>query len=732
MKLMRRLAPTGMALAVSAAALVGCVSEPDVVGPPTAGRTPTVATDMTEREELKTASDFQTEARRHRVVIETPTFVTDPGEMKAWVDRELAAADAHLNRIARQNKDAASFQSTIAALDHALYPVVCVSSKLSLTKETNPDETVRSAATEQYSRVQQWYVGVTYREDVYKALKAFEDAYSEGQRPRLRGEELKLLKDTMRDYRRAGLHLDQETRARVEAMQKELASLSTTFGRNVTDASETLHFTTDDLKGAPENFLTRTRRDDGRHAVRVHVNTDFIAVMQNVSNEETRRRVKTARYSLGKEVNTPIIQEMVQLRGEIGAALGYNSWNDYQTETRMAESGERAMTFVTDLIEGMEPKFREEIEQMRRMKAEDTGDSNAQIHVWDWRYYENQIKKRGYQVDAEALRVFFPYEQALTGMFEIYEEIFRLNFEQIEAPWVWHEDVKLYIASDSETGEPMGLFYLDMFPREGKYGHFAQFGIIPGKRLEDGNYRRPVVSLVCNFTAPEGDKPSLLTHREVVTLFHEFGHALHSILTRAEFMKFSGTRVPRDFVEAPSQMLEKWVWDADVLNRFAADYRDPSRKIDPAVLEQMNEARLATAGLHYRRQMSFALADLRLHDAGATRDVNQVVNDTLAEVFLPSPEGTTFATHFGHLTSYDAGYYGYAWAEAIAADMATIFEQAPGGLMDQEAGMRLRKLIYAPGGSIDANEMVRNFLGREQTIEPFLNEIGVRRATLRD
>jgi len=289
--------------------------------------------------------------------------------------------------------------------------------------------------------------------------------------------------------------------------------------------------------------------------------------------------------------------------------------------------------------------------------------------------------------------------------------------------------VNLYATLDAATGEPLGLFYLDNFPREGKYNHFAQFGIIGGRRLPDGRYQRPAVALVCNFAAPSADRPSLLDHREVETLFHEFGHALHSMLTRANYGRFAGTSVPLDFVEAPSQMLENWAWDDAVLNGFAADYRDPSKRIDPTILAKMREAKLATSGTYYRRQVGLALSDLSLHAArpgDAPKDSQKIVNEVFGKVFIAPPEGTNFAAYWGHLTGYDAGYYGYLWSEAVAADMGSVFEAAPGRFLDPVVGRRLRDEIYAVGGSREAEESIRRFLQRDRSSEPFLKHVGLK------
>jgi len=246
--------------------------------------------------------------------------------------------------------------------------------------------------------------------------------------------------------------------------------------------------------------------------------------------------------------------------------------------------------------------------------------------------------------------------------------------------------------------------------------------------LPDGKYQRPTVSLLCNFPPPSGDKPSLMTHGDVETLFHEFGHALHAITTRAKYGRFAGTNVPRDFVEAPSQMLQNWVWNKTVLDTFAADYRDPSKKIPADTVQKMNDAKLATAGVFYRRQFAFASLDLALHDAhpeGAPYDCLAISNPILERVFLPIPPATTFVTYFGHLNGYDAGYYGYAWADAIAADMATVFEKAKGKYLDREAGLRLRREIYEQGDARDVSVSIEKFLGRKQSVQPFLKKLGI-------
>ena len=276
----------------------------------------------------------------------------------------------------------------------------------------------------------------------------------------------------------------------------------------------------------------------------------------------------------------------------------------------------------------------------------------------------------------------------------------------------------------------MGAFYLDMFPREGKFNHFACFPQKVGGVMADGRYELPIEALLCNFPAPSADKPSLLKQNDVVTLFHEFGHVMHGILSRSRFVAQGGFFVPQDFIEAPSQMLENWVWDKSVLDTFAADYRDPAKKISAETIASLEAARQATEGYATRRQLSLGLMDFAMHAIPtaetANVDVVKVTNDTMARVTIAPAEDTAFVAYFGHMAGYDAGYYGYLWAKVLALDMASAFRDAPGGFLDENVGRRLRKEIYGAGYTRDANESVEKFLGRPSSQKAFLEYIGLK------
>jgi len=650
----------------------------------------------------------------------------------------IDTANKALDQIGAQDSSKATFKSTVVALDDLTWEAANAANKAVIIKESNTDEKMRTAGENAVKEFQDWAVGIDYREDVYKALKAFADT-----KPKLSGEDKKLFDETMRDYRRAGLALPPDKRKEVEQLRKDLSKLGTDFDTNIVNAKAPIVFTKGELDGVPDSFLEApgvknvsqtppTAANDvvtQTYTVLANVTWQYNTVEDNAKSEATRKKLYVARDSLAKETNHTVLNQMLDLRNKIALRLGYKSWDDFQTEIKMAKSGAGAKKYIDDLVTGIQPKFAAEVAEMQEMKAQDTHDPNAKIGIWDWRYYSNQIKKQKYNVDTEALRAFFPFQKVLEGMFNIYQSIFGLKFEKIAAPYKWIDDLQFYMVTDAATGEPLGMFYLDMFPREGKFNHFAEFEIIGGKLLPDGKYQRPVATLLCNFPPPSADKPSLMTHSDVETLFHEFGHCLHEITTRAKYGRFAGTHVPGDFVEAPSQMLQNWVWNKKVLDTFAADYRDPSKKIPGDIIQKMNNAKKATAGVFYRRQFAFASLDLAMHDAhseDATWDCVAISNPILEKVFLPIDPNTTFVTYFGHMNGYDAGYYGYAWADAIAADMATVFEKAKDGYLDKQAGMKLRQEIYTQGDGRDVTMSIEKFLGRKQSVEPFLKKIGVK------
>ena len=673
-------------------------------------------------------SDFQTAARSRNAVLDLPDYPLTPELAKAVATGALKLAETGLADLAREDRARLTFASTFADYDRINAAVLDTYQQLNTLSEAHPDKIMRDTARDAGVKLQEWSVALDYRDDVYQVLKAFADG-----RPALDREERRLVDEQMRNYRRAGLALPPAERAEVEKLRKELTHLVTEYSVNINEARGPIDFTGEELAGVPASFLESegVKQPDGRYRVMANVTWHAVAVAENADNPETRRRLAVVRGQLAREKNVAVLKRLVALRADIARRLGYATWADYQIEIRMAKSAATVIKFEEDLVAGLQPKFAAEMETLRALKVGHTGKPDAKLDPWDIGYYTNKLLKERYAVDAEKLRVYFPYHATLNGMFAVYEKIFGLRFTEVEPPYVWAPGSQLFVVEDSVTGTPLGAFYLDMFPRDGKYNHFACFPQKTGGVLADGRYDLPVQALICNFPAPSADKPALLKHNDVVTLFHEFGHVMHGILSRSRFVAQTGFAVPQDFVEVPSQVLENWVWDKAVLDTFAADYRDPSKKIPAETIAALEESRQATEGYGTRRQLSFGLIDLKLHarpSAEATRvDVVTESNAVLARVTLAPTPDTAFVAYFGHLASYDAGYYGYMWSKVLSLDIASEFKKSPEGFLDVTIGRRLRDEIYAPGNTRDVGESVDKFLRRPRSQQPFLEHVGIRR-----
>lgn len=673
-------------------------------------------------------AEFQAAAAKASAALSLPDYPTTPAAIKARADEAIQRADAELKAVAAEDPTKLTFANTFAATDAIVGRVNDVYQVMDLVSESAVDAPMREMANDTKVRIQEWTVGLDYREDLYRALKAVADA-----KPKLDAQQQRLVDEQMRSYRRAGLALAPAERAEVERLRKVLAAMNAQFAVNINEARAPLDFTAAELAGVAPSFLESpgVKQPDGRYRVMANITWHVQAVMDNADNADVRRRVLTARYNLARDKNTPLLAKLVALRADIAHRLGYASWADYQTETRMVKNGAAAVKFEADLVAGLQPKFDAELATLRQLKVAHTGQADAKIELADVGYYVNRLKKEKYAIDTEALRAYFPYQATLEGMFAIYQKIFGLKFTQIDPPYSWAPGVQLYLVADSLTGTPIGAFYLDMFPREGKFNHFACWSQKAGSVLADGKYDLPVAALLCNFPAPSADKPSLLKHSDVETLFHEFGHVMHAMLSRSRFIAQTGFSVPLDFVEAPSQMLENWVWDKAVLDTFAADYRDPTKKIPAATIEAMIAARQATEGYYTRRQLTIGSLDLGLHtltsDEAWTTDIVKLVNDTTERVSLAPPADSFWAAYIGHLAGYDGGYYGYMWAKVIALDMASIFKAAPGGFLDEGVGRRLRNEVYGAGNTRDVADSVEKFLGRPRSMQPFLEYVGIKK-----
>jgi Zn-dependent oligopeptidase len=378
------------------------------------------------------------------------------------------------------------------------------------------------------------------------------------------------------------------------------------------------------------------------------------------------------------------------------------------------------VAFLADLREKVARKAERDLGAMVELKANDTGDRT--LNIWDWRYYHDRQMKSQFAVDEFEVAQYFPLDACLDGLFAITQSMMGVTYREVPEAPRWHPDVRTFDIYEPSGDQPFARFHMDLFPRPNKYGHAAAFTLRRGRQLEDGTYQRPVSAIVANFTKPGADQPSLLRHQEVVTLFHEFGHILHQTLTRARRARFSGTATERDFVEAPSQMLEHWCWEPEVLRSFSRHYQT-GEPLPEELLAAMIAAKNLNSGITTLRQLFFASLDMAYHSPGFDGDTTA----TLARLHdisgFPYTPGTHFQSGFGHLFGYDAGYYGYLWSHVFGDDMYTLFEAK--GALNREIGAHYRKVILERGGSVDGDELVRSFLGREPNNGAFLRGLGL-------
>jgi Zn-dependent oligopeptidase len=388
----------------------------------------------------------------------------------------------------------------------------------------------------------------------------------------------------------------------------------------------------------------------------------------------------------------------------------------------MAKTPAAVRDFLTDLGAKVTAKRDRDIDGLREAKRAHTGDANAEVRLWDWRFYHNYLMKTRYAVDDFEVAKYFPLDAVLDGLFDTMQTLLGVRFEAVEPAHAWHPDVKLFRVIDATDNHEVAHFFMDLFPRPNKYGHAAAFTLVGGRKLPDGSYQAPVSAIVANFTKPSVDQPSLLRHTEVVTLFHEFGHILHQTLTSAQQLRFSGTRTERDFVEAPSQMLEHWVWRPEVLAGFSR-HVETSEPLPKDLLDSMIAAKNLDSGVIAMRQLYFAELDMAYHGGGGQKDTTAIAAQLHPISGFQAPEKTYWQAGFGHLFGYDAGYYGYKWSEVFADDMFTRFEAA--GPLNQDLGLEYRRTVLERGGAVDGDVLVRDFLGREPNSDAFLKNLGL-------
>jgi len=515
----------------------------------------------------------------------------------------------------------------------------------------------------------------------------------------------RLLQKTLDDFRRAGVDREEATRDRLTVINERLTELNQEFSRNIRDDVRTVRVTPDRLAGLPEDWLAaHPAGDDGLVAVTTDY-PDAVPVRMFAHDAGVRRELTVAFLDRGWPQNNDLLHEMFALRHELAGLVGFDDWAEYDADVKMIKRGSAIPEFIDRIADAAAEPARRDLDVLLERYRRDVPEAMA-IDSADASYYEELVRKEQLQVDAQLVRTYFDFAKVRAGLLEVTGRLFGVRYETVPDATVWAPDVTAYDVLPADGGDRIGRIYLDLHPREGKYKHAAQFTLadgVDGRQLSEG-------VLVCNFAR------GLMEHDHVVTLFHEFGHLVHHVLGgRAEWTRFSGVATEWDFVEAPSQMLEEWAWDPEILRSFATNA--DGEPIPAELVDRMRAADDFGKGVRARTQMFYAAMSYWFHVERPADLTTRMREIQAAYAPFPWIEGTHLFASFGHLGGYSSAYYTYMWSLVIAKDLFSAFD--PDHLFDPEVAGRYRDRVLAPGGSKDAADLVEDFLGRPYTFDAY-------------
>ena len=518
----------------------------------------------------------------------------------------------------------------------------------------------------------------------------------------------------LREYRRAGVDKDEATRKRLAELSEQMVALGQQFGKAIREDRKTLEVAEKDLKGMPADWIA-SRKKEGKDKITVSTDyPDFLPIQSYAAKEGVRRKMYELFLTRAYPGNTEVLTRLLRARHEYATLIGFKEWASYNAEDKMVKERKVIADFIEKVTTLARPRMKADLKQILKRKKKDHRAAKI-VGSWDRFYYVNRIKQEQFGVDPTEVRSYFDFVKVKEGLLTITQELFGLTFKRVKDAKVWHPSVEAYDIFEGE--QQLARFYLDLHPREGKYKHAAEFPLYPGLP----GVQLPSASLVTNFPDPSktGGKPALTEHTQVTTFFHEFGHLMHQLLAgRHKWVTQTGINCEWDFVEAPSQLLEEWAWDHKVLARFAK-HPETGKEIPAALVERMNKARSFGKGVHVMRQMFYAALSFNLHNkAPDTFDLHKEML-RVQQGYSPYPyiKGTAVYTNFGHLNGYSSMYYTYMWSLVMAKDMTSRFLAK--GLMDKETALEYRKAILEPGGTQDAADMVKAFLGRPYAFDAY-------------
>lgn len=648
-------------------------------------------------------TDFLMTELATRALIQRPTIpILSAPEVTAVAAAALEQAKRRLDEIERVSLDRLTPANVLDVWDRAAIVLEDAFGVISLLNSVHPERGVREAADEALVEESRFTTELFQNEALYRrVLKVEPTSIAEKQ----------LKKDLLEAFEDSGVSLPPDRRERFKEISEQLTRLAQEFAKNIRENTTRLRFTPAECAGLPQAWLDRVPRDEEGNIVVGFDYPDYIPFLTNAHDEAARKRYYVAYTNRGTPRNLELLDEIVALRKEIADLYELPSYAHYVTKRRMVENPQTVIRFLDEVRSVVTEAELRDLGQLSEMKSQITGVpvERANINRWDMVYYRERLREKRYAVDQEALRKYFPTAPSVSWMLDISERLYGLRFEPATVP-VWHNEVIYFDVRDAAAGELIGGIYLDLYPRDGKYKHAAAWPVRGVSRKES---RRPLSVLVTNLNR-DG-----LTHDELETLLHEFGHVLHGVLSHTEYNQHSGTSVERDFVEAPSQMYEEWASRMESLS-LLRDHCPDCPPIDESLVERLTAAAKFGAGIDYGRQLLYAAYDMSLSGETPGRSL-ETWQKMEGETPMGYVEGTAFPGTFEHIASgYAAGYYGYMWAKVIALDLVSIFGA---DVMNSEIGGRVRQMILSRGSEEPARTLVEQFLGRPVSSEAFFQRI---------
>lgn len=677
-----------------------------------------------------------------------PTFTVrwsqlTPERIAPAIEAALARAQAAVDAIAGADLARLDYASTFLALEKATEELNVAWGKVTHLQSVADSPALREAHNALLPAVSAFYAKIPLNAELWRRLRAF--AATPAARA-LTGIHRRFVDETVLDFQQAGADLPEDKRARLEALQSELAQLTQKYSENVLDATNAWQVVVEDesrLAGLPEHAKAAARRSAESKGLgsaekpawrfTLHMPSQE-PVMIYAENESLRREMWAAATAVGSQAphdNTDLVRRILELRAEKAALLGQAHFAELVIQRRMAKSAERALSFVEDMKNRAKTAFAQECRDLEEFKARSLGQPAGVLKAWEVGFWSEKLRKERYAFDEEALRPYLPMDRVIAGLFTLAQRVFGLRIAERPPGTVetWHPEVKFYDMHDAR-GRHVGSFYADWHPRESKRGGAWMGYLVTGGPTTDGG-RAPHLGYICgNMTPPAGGKPALLTHREVETIFHEFGHLLHHLLGEVEIKSLNGVNVAWDFVELPSQILENWTWERESLDLFAR-HHETGAPIPEEIFRKMTAARNFRSACAVMRQMQFAKMDLLLHVRTAeflAGDLEAKVRAEIADCMIPTePAQRTLMRRFTHIfadpVGYAAGYYSYKWAEVLDADAFSKFKAE--GIFNARTGAAFVEHILSKGNSADPMELYRAFMGRDPDLGPLLVRSGL-------